>query len=244
MTELSKIYVNIETFSFRHDEVKISRDGLASALGYGPDSMPAPLVESVDEVLENGGSLCEIEGGYELVSPVNFDRESCSLIVDSQSFNLKKIVFQQLNKSDSVALFACTAGNDVIKKSRELMKEGELLTGYVYDVFGSLVVEEAMDRIHDSLRNKMQEEGLKITNRYSPGYCGWDVSEQKKLFSLLPNNFCGIELTDSCLMRPIKSVSGIIGIGKSVKFNEYTCNLCDEEDCLYRNLRHKSTLST
>ena len=87
----------------------------------------------------------------------------------------------------------------------------------------------------------MREAGLKITNRYSPGYCGWDVSEQKKLFKILPEKFCGIELTDSCLMHPIKSVSGIIGIGKSVKFNEYTCNLCDEADCLYRNLRHKTT---
>jgi hypothetical protein len=120
------------------------------------------------------------------------------------------------------------------------MKEGELLEGYVFDVFGSLIVEEGMDRIQSFLKTKMQEEGLRITNRYSPGYCGWDVSEQKKLFGLLPKKFCGIELTDSCLMRPIKSVSGIIGVGKSVKFNEYSCNLCDEADCLYRNLRHKA----
>lgn len=206
--------------------------------------MPGPLIESVDEVLENGGSLYEIKGGYEIISPVDFDHESYSLVVDSQSFNVKKVVFQQLKKSEGIAIFACTAGNDIINKSRKLMKEGEQLTGYVYDVFGSLVVEEAMDRIQETLRSKMQGDGLKITNRYSPGYCGWDVSEQKKLFSLLPETFCGIELTDSCLMHPIKSVSGIIGIGKSVKFNEYTCDLCDEEDCLYRNLRHKTASSS
>jgi hypothetical protein len=244
ISSLPKTFVSTDIFTFRHREIKISREAFARAMGYSMDSIPAPLVESIDEVLANGDALCEIEGGYKIISPINFDRESNSLLVDSQSFNVKKVVFQQLKKADGIALFACTAGNEIINKSRELMKEGEQLTGYVYDVFGSLVVEEAMDRVQEALRNKMQEEGLKITNRYSPGYCGWDVSEQKKLFTLLPEGFCDIELTDSCLMHPIKSVSGIIGIGKSVKFNEYTCNLCDEEDCLYRNLRHKTALSS
>lgn len=236
--------MDAEIFSFPGNEIEISRDAFACALGYSQDSMPAPLVESIEDVLENGHALCKIEGGYKIISSVHFDRKSYSLMVDCQSFNVKKVVFQQLRKVESIALFACTAGNEIVNRSRELMKEGELLKGYVYDVFGSLVVEEAMDRVQNTLRSKMQEEGLRITNRYSPGYCGWDVSEQKKLFSLLPKNFCGIKLTDSCLMHPIKSVSGIIGIGKSAKFNQYTCNLCDEEDCLYRNLRHKTVSSS
>ncbi|HUI29406.1 MAG TPA: vitamin B12 dependent-methionine synthase activation domain-containing protein [Candidatus Acidoferrales bacterium] len=241
---MAKTFASAETFSFDHDEIRISRNAFACALGYDPDSMPAPLIESIDDILENGNTLCNIEGGYKIIGPVQFDRVSHSLMLSSYSFNVKKVVFQQLKKAENIALFACTAGNEIIEKSRDLMKGGELLKGYVYDVFGSLVVEEAMDHIQNALRNKMLEEKLKITNRYSPGYCGWDVSEQKKLFSMLPKKFCGIELTDSCLMRPIKSVSGIIGIGKSVKFNEYTCNLCDEADCLYRNLRHKTALSS
>ena len=236
--------MSTETFSFHHNELKISRDAFACAMGYSTDSLPLPLSDSIEEVLQHGGELCQITGGYRIISRIEFDRENFALVVDSQSFKVKRVVFQQLKTSESIALFTCTAGNEIIEKSRRLMDEGELLQGYVYDVFGSLIVEEAMDRIQESLRDRMQEEGSKITNRYSPGYCGWDVSEQKKLFSLLPDKFCGIELTDSCLMRPIKSVSGIIGIGKSVKFNEYTCNLCDEEDCLYRNLRHKTALST
>ena len=73
------------------------------------------------------------------------------------------------------------------------------------------------------------------TNRYSPGYCGWNVSEQKNIFQLIPEKFCGIELTDSCVMVPMKSVSGIIGIGKEVRYNPYTCNLCKMENCFYRN---------
>lgn len=211
-------------------------------MGYETNSIPLPLEEAIEDVLDRGNVFCRIEGGYRIINPIELDRDRYVIVVDLQRLNVKGTVFQQLRSSESVALFACTAGNEIIERSRELMKEGELLKGYVYDVFGSLVVEEAMDRIQDALAAKMQKEGLKITNRYSPGYCGWDVSEQKQLFSLLPKQFCGIELTDSCLMQPIKSVSGIIGIGKSVKFNRYTCDLCDESDCLYRNLRHKTAL--
>jgi hypothetical protein len=61
-----------------------------------------------------------------------------------------------------------------------------------------------------------------------------------RLSSLLPGHFCGIELTDSCLMLPTKSMSGIIGIAESVKFNQYTCNLCDARNYLYKNLAREN----
>ena len=82
-------------------------------------------------------------------------------------------------------------------------------------------------------------DGCNITNRYSPGYCGWDVAQQKELFSLFTSVFDFVRLGDSCLMNPIKSVSGIIGIGKDVKYNNYTCRICDSHNCLYKNLKHQ-----
>jgi len=46
--------------------------------------------------------------------------------------------------------------------------------------------------------------------RFSPGYCGWHVSGQKRLFARLQPESIGITLNDSCLMQPLKSVSGVI----------------------------------
>ncbi|MBA4406531.1 hypothetical protein C0389_04585 [bacterium] len=63
--------------------------------------------------------------------------------------------------------------------------------GYVYDV-ASVAVEAYANLFHDHLAAKMEEIGLKVTNRYSPCYCNWKVDEQHLLFSLLPENFCGI----------------------------------------------------
>ena len=103
---------------------------------------------------------------------------------------------------------------------------------------GSEIVESAMDSIQFSLEEELKSHGLYITNRYSPGYCGWNVADQQKLFTFFPKNFCDIKLSDTSLMYPIKSISGIIGIGKEVKKDNYPCKLCDDKNCIYRGKRY------
>lgn len=228
--------MTIEKFALRFSELNIERNALVSAMGYTNDSLPTIINEDIDEVLGIGDELCEICGGYRITDTLDWDKSNFNMTVEDVPLDIDKIIFQQIKKSSSLAIFACTAGKEITHRSKVFMSEGDMLKGYVYDLFGSVVVESAMDIIHSSLRQRMASSGLKITNRYSPGYCGWQVAGQKNLFSLLPEHFCGIELTDSCLMRPTKSVSGIIGIGESVKFNEYTCSICHASNCLYRNL--------
>ena len=48
---------------------------------------------------------------------------------------------------------------------------------------------------------------------YSPGYCGWHVSGQRKLFDFLRPEEIGMTLNASCLMQPLKSVSGVLVAG-------------------------------
>jgi cobalamin-dependent methionine synthase I len=156
-------------------------------------------------------------------------------------FHIKKIVFSQLKKSEAIAIFLCTAGDEIGRKSRQAMQERDLLRGYIYDVIGSEIVEAAADMMQGELEKSVALSGRKLTNRYSPGYCGWDVAEQNKLFRLIPDNYCGIRLTPSSLMDPVKSVSGFIGIGEHVKSNPYTCKMCEMKDCTYRRIREKTS---
>jgi len=79
----------------------------------------------------------------------------------------------------------------------------------------------------------------KSPDLFSPGYCNWSMAEQQKLFSLLPPGFCGIQLSPSSLMHPIKSVSGIIGIGTSCKQKGYQCEWCNDKDCIYGRIRRQ-----
>ncbi|MCI5917442.1 MAG: methionine synthase, partial [Bacteroidales bacterium] len=41
-------------------------------------------------------------------------------------------------------------------------------------------------------------------------------------------------LTPSSLMVPIKSVSGVVGLGRDVRKLEYSCGLCNFKDCYKR----------
>jgi cobalamin-dependent methionine synthase I len=104
---------------------------------------------------------------------------------------------------------------------------------------GSVTVEKAMDKIQEILDTEMQKTGLTISDRYSPGYCDWSVGEQQLLFTLMPKDFCGVSLSDSSLMKPIKSVSGIIGIGKELRQKGYQCDWCSDKNCIYGKIKRQ-----
>ncbi len=224
------------SFHFDFDELNISGDLLPPLMGYDyPAAVPEPVLESIEELLKNGQQMCNIRGGYVLYDNIKVDCMNNSVTCHNQQFNTRKIVTKLLDRSEHAAIFLCTAGEEISAYTRRLMDEGDLMKGYVADVLANVVVEEAMDRIQSGLEAEMKKKELRITNRYSPGYCDWNITEQKKLFSLFPENQLGITLSESCLMIPVKSVSGIIGIGKEVKYNAYPCQLCSDRTCLYRN---------
>ena len=160
--------------------------------------------------------------------------------VDSESVCLNESVRLQVGAvlsslmqgSDHFAIFAATAGNSFQIYQNEIKKEDDLLKTYIVDAIGSCIAESMGDYMEKMLERELK--GLRHTNRFSPGYCGWHLSGQVKLFSLLGGNPCGITLSDSCLMMPIKSISGIIGIGSDVNEKIYGCQYCELESCYKR----------
>lgn len=141
---------------------------------------------------------------------------------------------KMLRESEYYALFIATAGPGPERIAGEYMARGDYLEGYISNIAGSVLAEAMAEKIHREIGDEAKKRGMNFTNRYSPGYCGWKVDEQQKLFSFFPENSCGISLTESSLMSPIKSVSGLVGLGKNVCFRDYTCELCSMKDCVYR----------
>jgi hypothetical protein len=225
------------TYQFGFNDLKISSSMIETVLGYKESEDRSLVTNLIEEILTDCHEISNIKAEYRVYKGVQFDNESKSITINNIRFEIKKIVYGQIKKSDSAAIFLCTAGAEIGLRSRKAMQKRDLLKGYIYDVIGSEIVEAAADLMQADLERNMLGTGKKITNRYSPGYCGWDVAEQHNLFKLLPENFCGVKLTPSALMDPVKSVSGIIGIGVNVKSNPYTCRMCDMEDCLYRRVR-------
>jgi Vitamin B12 dependent methionine synthase, activation domain len=236
----NKIPMTGLTYQFDFNDLKISSSMIESVLGYKEGEDRGLVTDLIEKVLEESHEIGNIKAEYRVYDDVRFDNETKSVTINNIKFQIKKIVFGQIKKSESVAVFLCTAGAEIGQRSREAMSNKDLLKGYIYDVVGSEIVEAAADLMQGDIERNMLTTGKKITNRYSPGYCGWDVTEQHNLFELLPENFCDVKLTLSALMDPVKSVSGIIGIGENVKSNPYTCRLCDMKNCVYRGAKEKT----
>jgi len=156
------------------------------------------------------------------------------LIINDKFFKMEKLITSHLRKSEMAALLVCTIGSDLESWSRQLLKEGDITLSYIADTTASLVVDRLADLLSDHITKTADKNNLKVTNRYSPGYCGWSVADQHVLFSLLPENFCGVKLNESALMIPVKSISAIIGLGKDVAWREYSCEKCNITDCNHR----------
>ena len=226
-----------KTFQFDFKDLKLTVSQIEKVLGYTEENSEAHFSDLIGKALKEAEEVCSIKAEYRIFDDVIFNDINKTVSVNNLTFDIKKIVYGQLKKSESAALFLCTAGEEIGNMSRQAMKAGDLLEGYIYDVVGSEIVEAAADLMQTELEKTMASDGKKITNRFSPGYCGWDVAGQKKLFQLLPGTYCGIRLTDSALMDPEKSVSGMIGIGNNVRHLPYTCNICDMKDCIYRRTK-------
>ena len=223
----------IHEFRFSPSDINVTEDSILKSFGYKDSSVASIYKDIIKEVLSAYRRYADFKGGFRIF-PVEF-LEKNSFTINNIKFNSGRIITTHLRKISYAAFFIATAGKSLEEWSRDLMKD-DLLKGYIVDSFASEAVEAVCDLLEQKLLKILSSKGLNITNRYSPGYCEWDVSEQRKLFSLLPENFCNVRLTDSSLMNPIKSVSGIIGIGETVKRENYKCNVCGMENCYKRKV--------
>jgi hypothetical protein len=227
---------NIYLFHIDYHELTIPAKHIGIVLGYPDGVMPEHIRDIFREIEENAAHYCHIRGGYRLLAPETYTLNDDNVEISGKRLYTGRIISKQLKQSDFAAVFACTAGPKLEKWSKQLFADGEAVKGYMIDALGSETVELAMDQIESALAEKMQAQGFTVTNRFSPGYCGWPTNDQHTLFSLLPEEFCGISLTPTALMLPIKSVSGIIGIGSRVKKLVYPCKICEMTDCIRRTI--------
>lgn len=232
------ILTDSQVFKFRFNELGVTPGEIQTLLGFGDEQAHEPFPQYIREVLAIAEDLKSISGSYIFFDSISFDLEHNTITINDTVFNTGKIITRQLRKAATAALFVCTAGTELELFAKEQMKIGNIPEAYIADLAGSVIVEAALDKMQASLAADLEKGGLCITNRYSPGYCGWNVKEQQHLFELLPKGICNITLAESSMMYPIKSVSGIIGIGSGIKKQPYSCKICDMDECIYRNRIH------
>ena len=215
--------------------IDIDRRGVWKKIGYSQDGEPSSSISSlVDEYLENAHQLIEASHSYVIR---NVDTVSGPLAILEDNIVLEsRVIARLLERCCMAAVFLVTIGSHLEETAGRLAEDGLIVQSYVLDAIGSEAVEGVATFVEEMTRKMALEDGLVISNRFSPGYCDWDISQQKVIFEAVNGDSIGVHLTEQCLMMPRKSISGLIGIGPAEgDVESYNpCRTCNQRNCLGR----------
>lgn len=189
--------------------------------------------EQVDELLRTLPRLMRPRGLYRIDEVAALEPQR--LILRS-GVTIEGAVGTYLVHARLVATFIVTIGSAVERLSRGWLRAGQVMQGMIADAIASEAAEAAAERLRADVRTWARERGLDITMPYSPGYCGMTIQQQRPLFASLPAREINVRLTPSCLMVPVKSISGLIGIGPADKVSPdgCPCETCGHPNCTQR----------
>lgn len=176
----------------------------------------------------------------ELLSPRIFSKiinissiEKSRIFIENDITLTSNKLSKTLKNCEELIVFLGTIGPELEHQVKKMSKQNQLSTGYILDTMGSIAVEDMVERFHNSEAEKHQNMHQGVTLRFSPGYCDWSIKEQEKIFSFFNSEEVGVELKDSCLMSPQKSISGVFGIlpKGSPPFSYNPCSECESREC-------------
>jgi hypothetical protein len=112
-------------------------------------------------------------------------------------------------------LFALTLGAELSAEIERRLAEGDYALGVMLDSWASRGADQAVNRLEEDRRRitVRSGDGDMVVLSYSPGYCGWNILAQRELFKWLRPAAIGLSLNESCLMWPLKSVTGVLVAG-------------------------------
>ncbi len=216
-------------------------DAVFAALGMKTDSEPAPKVTGLlNRALEILKTLSEPNDVLEPISKSEF-----AVLYSGQGQNAPDTPLASIfPRAQRLLLFAFTLGPAVSREIERLFQSTDFALASMLDTVASLAADNA-GREAESWVARQGETGqtgseVQKVLLYSPGYCGWHISGQKKLFEFLRPERIGIRLNERFLMIPLKSISGVLVSGDAGihHFSERYpfCDHCQSPACRGRGM--------
>jgi hypothetical protein len=203
-------------------------------MGVPADGAPSEQVtELLRSALEELQALAAPRGLFEDVARETFERLYAG---HGERPTPLAVVFP---KAELLTLFVVTLGEELSSRVRLLFDEGELALGAMLDAAASETTERAAVYLERAVERRALCDGLARPGaralRYSPGYCGWDITGPRALFDALGPGEIGVRLLESCLMEPLKTISGVIVTGPR-EIHEFghtfsCCSECSTREC-------------
>ena len=204
--------------------INSARDGAGARTG-APD---------FNELLAKAASLIKLRAVYEISYTGAKGEETVE--VDGVTFH-SRILRRNLDQAQKVFPFIMTAGPALEAAASSI---GDLLKQYYLEEMANIALENGAAWLADRLKTRWGFPGLASMD---PGSLeDWPITEQPKLFSIFGDTerLIGVRLTDSMLMVPRKSISGIL-FPSEEGFS--SCQLCERAACPARRTPFDAALA-
>jgi hypothetical protein len=147
------------------------------------------------------------------------------------------LIAGHLAAASEVIVAVCTVGDAVTRVISESFQTDPVGALALEGVAGAAAeaLAEAVCRRFDALA---LAEGVQTSVPLNPGMIGWPLEEgQAQIFSLIDASEIGVSLDPgTSLMRPLKSLSLVIGLGHDLNPTGQTCDFCSmRETCRYKD---------
>jgi hypothetical protein len=222
----------MKTYTLTFADLKLNREEIFLNLGYGGQTPDEQITELIEQIIIHANTICFPRAGYSMYMGKLIDKDFIE--INNVPMKIGRVISKYFDLATHFATFVATAGIEFDSYLHGLRVEGDMLNEFLADAVGSEIAEATVRYVTQRIDEQAAEMGFFATHPYSPGYCSWHVREQQSLFSILPNEPCGIKLNDSSLMFPVKSVSGVIGLGTNIKETPYACEICGLQTCYKR----------
>jgi hypothetical protein len=212
----------METFILEDIPYEPDLDELRAELHIQPGTQPARVLE---QLAAEARGVAKLEGLYGLAF-VNYEDDSV-VVVAGVTFK-SRVLSVNFDRQNRVFPYVVTGGVELDAWARS--QEG-ILQRYIADMISEYAVEVADEAIEAHIQERYHPGTLSVMN---PGsLTDWPIFEQKPLFDLLGDTKAaiGVELTESMMMLPVKSVSGI---RFASEHSFLSCQLCPRDACRAR----------
>jgi hypothetical protein len=166
------------------------------------------------------------------------DRQTDSVIIDNVSF-VSRVLRLNLDKVERVFPFIATCGREI---DTIAIDEEDLLKQFWLDTIKAMALEAALKFLKHQVKQNYGIRKMAIVSPGSGPSNAWPIEQQQQLFSLLGNveEAIGVRLTESYLMIPNKSISGIL---YPTEIDFETCQICARENCRGRRAAYRNELA-
>lgn len=121
-------------------------------------------------------------------------------------------IYQHLKHAKKVALLAATLGIEVERRIRYYSLT-EMSKSVILDACCTEYIEKICDLAECQIEKEAEKEGFTMNRRFSPGYGDLPLAIQPAFLAVLEaDRRIGLQLSETLLMMPRKSVTAIIGL--------------------------------